>query len=419
MKFAAARWLLPALRYGLCVVALAYLYFVVTWHDYVVLDDGRQTRVRIVEQRGDEFVVIRDGTQQVLPAGAVRFLGDPPMPDIHYGVGSVVSQIDVGQALLAILLFLPVPFMSGVRLVWMLRIQGVRLSLWDSTKLTFAGNFFNFALPGTTGGDLIKAYYVTQHTHRKTEAVTTVFLDRVVGLLGLMFLATAMFAYAWDRIGWDAHYRNYMALMLALVWGGLALGSVLVFSRRLRHSVRMPELAARLPGGQHLLRIGRATVAMRYAMGLLLAALAITVALQLLVVISAYVMALALGMRGGFELYFVCVPIGFLIAAIPIAPPQAFGVMESAYVMFFAHNGLNSGAAAVTFALANRLIQLVWAVPGVLVPLLGAHVPSRTELHELEDAGRDEGDVPPEHAPPQAAAGADGLAPASRAPSRP
>jgi hypothetical protein len=39
----------------------------------------------------------------------------------------------------------------------------------------------------------------------------------------------------------------------------------------------------------------------------------------------------------------------------------------------------------VAFALANRLTQLVWAVPGVLVPLLGAHLPSQAELKALEE----------------------------------
>lgn len=42
-------------------------------------------------------------------------------------------------------------------------------------------------------------------------------------------------------------------------------------------------------------------------------------------------------------------------------------------------------SAAVTFALANRLTQFVWALPGVLVPLLGAHLPSQEELRELEE----------------------------------
>jgi uncharacterized membrane protein YbhN (UPF0104 family) len=310
--------------------------------------------------------------------------GDPPEPAVDYGIKRVARNIRWDTAVLSLLIFLPVPFFSALRLVWMLAIQDVRLNWRQALKLTYAGNFFNFALPGTTGGDLFKAYYITRFTHHKTEAVTTVFLDRVIGLLGLMFMATVMLAYAWNRIGWDDAYRNSLALGLAVVWGVLVVACSFVFSARLRHAIGLPKLAAALPAGEQLLRIGRATVAMRRHGVLVMMSLAVTLALQTLVVLSGFVMARALGMKGDFELYFVCIPIGFLIGAIPISPPQAVGVLEYAYIQFFAHNGLNPKSVAVAFALAIRLIQLVWALPGVLVPLLGLHVPSQKEFEQLE-----------------------------------
>jgi uncharacterized membrane protein YbhN (UPF0104 family) len=109
-----------------------------------------------------------------------------------------------------------------------------------------------------------------------------------------------------------------------------------------------------------------------------------SIALQLMVMISAYHMAMALHMGGGLVDYLIYVPIGFLIAAIPITPPQGFGVMEYAYVRFFADSGLSSESQALAFALAVRLIQLFWALPGVLVPLLGAHLPSQAEREAME-----------------------------------
>ena len=386
-----ASWLLPILRYGLCLVAILYLYFKVSWYDYVTLRDSAETQVRLIEQRGDEMVVLRDGQRATIAARDVKPVAGTDIPEITFGIHGVVTDIDGRQAWLSILTFLPVPLMAAVRLVWMLAIQDVRLSIWDSTKLTFAGNFFNFALPGTTGGDLFKAYYVTQYTHHKTEAITTIFLDRVIGLLGLMVIASVMLVIAWDRVPWDPKYRATLAGGLSMVWGGLIAVSFIVFSARLRGFLKLGTLAARLPAGQHLLRIGRATIAMRRHKTLLAMSIGLTVVLWLLVVLSAFWMARALGMKGSAELYFICVPIGFLIASIPISPPQAFGVLEWAYIQFFAHDGLNPASACVAFALAVRLIQLVWALPGVLVPLLGAHVPNKAEIADLE---RDDGEAP-------------------------
>ena len=381
MKRRFTRWLMPLLRYGLCAAAIAYIVHVVSWYDHVRLNDPARSRVRLLEEHDDRLLIERDGRPETITWDNINY--DDDVPDIKYGIRDVVRRMDLRMGLLAILLFFPVPILQSIRLVWMLAVQDVRLSYWNSFKLSYAGNFFNFALPGFFGGDLIKAYYVTRFTHQKTEAVTTIFLDRAVGLSGLMIVASVTFIFAWNRGEWSPTYRNTLATGLALIWGGLCMGCIFLFSRRLRHLIKLPQLAKRMPAADQFLRIGRATVAIRQHKALVLLALLNTVVLQLIVVIAAYVMSQALGMKGHFTLYFVFVPIGFLIAAIPISPPNAFGVMEAAYVKFFTVGGLNAASAAVAFALANRLTQLVWAIPGVLVPLLGAHLPSQAELQVL------------------------------------
>jgi len=382
MRPGLGRWLTRLLRYGLCAAAVVFLFYSVSWHDTVALRDAPGAPVRLLRWDETELVVERDGRPQTITWEQVHYEGD--VPAVTYGISGIVRRTHLGQVLLAILIFLPVPLLQSIRLVWMLAVQDVPLSYWNAIKFSYAGNFFNFALPGTVGGDVVKAYYVAQFTHRKTEAVTTVVLDRAIGLGGLMLLASVTFFFAWERVPWSAAYRNGLATTLAVIWGGLLVGCVFVFSRRLRHLLRLPELAGRLPAADQILRVGRATVAMRRHKGLVLLSLLNTVLLQLIVVIAACVMAQALNMRGDFTLYFLFVPLGFLIAAIPFTPPQAAGVMEAAYIKFFCWNGLNHASAAVAFALANRLTQLVWALPGILVPLLGAHLPTPAELRAVE-----------------------------------
>ena len=381
------RPLLAVLRYGLCVVALVFLYNAVTWHDRIVLADGT-TRVRLIESRDDGFVVLRDGAEQLLARDQIRLVPPGDLPDIQYGLSTVLRRADFRAALWALLLFLPIPLIQSLRLVWMLAIQRVNLSYWNAVKLSFAGNFFNFALPGTTGGDLIKAYYITLYTHQKHEAVTTVFLDRVVGLLGVITVASLSLLYAGARVPWDPTTARMVSTALPAIWLGLAVAGVFVLAPRLRQALRLRALAARLPAGEHLLRIGGAVVALGRRWPIFVAACLNTVVLQFLLVCCALQMARALHMRGDAELYFICIPAGFLIAAIPISPPQAIGVLEWAYIQFFTTGGLNDASQALALALAIRLIQLFWALPGVLVPLLGAHLPDRKALQTLEqDAG--------------------------------
>ncbi len=380
------RWLLIFVRYGLCIAALIYLVYNVPWHDRVHVDDHDPGWYRLLEEQHDDHLIIHRNEQPeriTYDQVAHVEVGDKRVPEIVLGFPSVVLQINVLLGLLAALVFLPVPLIQSYRLVLMLRVQGVRLTWWNSVKLTFAGNFFNFALPGMTGGDLIKAYYVTYYTHKKTEVVTTVVLDRAIGLLGLVLLAGVAILLAWDPERFGSMIR-----VLALICAALAVGSAFVFSKRLRHMLHLPQLAEKLPMGEQLLRIGRATVAMRDHKSLVVSSLLLTLVLQTVVMISATIMAWALGMTGTFHYFFIYVAIGFLIAALPISPPQAVGVMEYFYILFFTAGGANTASQAVALAVAVRLIQLVWAIPGVLVPLLGAHMPKQDELEALQ---QDEG----------------------------
>ena len=61
---------------------------------------------------------------------------------------------------------------------------------------------------------------------------------------------------------------------------------------------------------------------------------------------------------------------------------------------------LASSSQSIFLAIMVRLIQLVWALPGILVPLSGAHLPTPDKLAELQSlaqANRAAGDSKPDH----------------------
>ena len=71
----------------------------------------------------------------------------------------------------------------------LLRTQGIHINIWAAIRLHFLGLFYNNAMPGSVGGDLIRAWYVTKHTEKKFEAVLSIFVDRFVGLLSSLIMA--------------------------------------------------------------------------------------------------------------------------------------------------------------------------------------------------------------------------------------
>src|SRR5438876_8575606 len=96
-----------------------------------------------------------------------------------------------------------------------LRVQGLELSFARTSEISFVAQFFNSFLLGSTGGDLIKAYYAARETHhKKTEAVTTVFVDRLIGLWAMLLFAAVMmvpnFALVWK-------YKRFWAPSLIIL----------------------------------------------------------------------------------------------------------------------------------------------------------------------------------------------------------
>lgn len=82
--------------------------------------------------------------------------------------------------------------LSAVRWQMLVKAQGIELSFSRAFSLTFQGIFFSLCLPGgAVGGDVVKAAYIVRETqgNKKVEAITSIFVDRLTGLIALFGLA--------------------------------------------------------------------------------------------------------------------------------------------------------------------------------------------------------------------------------------
>lgn len=299
----------------------------------------------------------------------------------------VVSNLDLRLAALALLVFAPAPLLLSLRLVWMLRVQDIRIGYWLAVKLSFAGNLLNFVVLGSIGGDLYKAYYLTKHTQSKTEAVTTIFVDRIVGLTSLILVVAVV-----TLLSFKDPLIGQLKVLGPLKMGpavGLMLlafvaGALTYFNPWLRRVLRIGQLVDRLPLSHLIRQVDEAVHQFRRRPGWVIGSYALTVILQFSATFSAYVAALALGMEGNFLPYLVYVPLGFLVWAVPITF-GGLGTMDVYYQKFFPLAGLGDVQQAFCLAMFVRLTQLIWSIPGVLVPLTGAHLPSKETVAQFQD----------------------------------
>ncbi|MDR3637098.1 MAG: lysylphosphatidylglycerol synthase transmembrane domain-containing protein [Isosphaeraceae bacterium] len=92
----------------------------------------------------------------------------------------------------------------------------------DSVLLGFIGNVFNLVIPGAVGGDLIKAAYLVKMRIDNTRAIASMFIDRILGLLGLFLLAGLAGAAAWTGTELPLKVRY----LIVTAWIALGLGFV-------------------------------------------------------------------------------------------------------------------------------------------------------------------------------------------------
>jgi hypothetical protein len=97
----------------------------------------------------------------------------------------------------------------------------------DALRLGFIGNVFNLVIPGAVGGDVIKGAFLCREQSRKTQAVASMVIDRLVGLIGLFLLAGLSGIGAWS--GANTEVRTLISLTWIAAIGGL-IGLAVLFT---------------------------------------------------------------------------------------------------------------------------------------------------------------------------------------------
>jgi uncharacterized protein (TIRG00374 family) len=211
--------------------------------------------------------------------------------------------------------------------------QNFSLSFQEAFSLTMIGSLFNVVIPGAVGGDIVKGYYVSRRAVARTpEALTTILIDRVVGLLGLLLLAAI--AALWNfRVasGNPALEGLCLFAIVSTLAGGLALALAVAMGGRFTGVERWRRnrwVASVWRGMNSLARYKRHP-------GFLVSAMAASVFSQLLFCVAFHLAVQTLeGPSIPWRYYFLVVPVGLLTTALPISP-AGLGVGQAAFFSLF------------------------------------------------------------------------------------
>lgn len=324
----------------------------------------------------------------LLPVQAPGFELGFPRPRVEIGARRLVKNASVWPLVLSIAVFWIEYLITSVRWHKLLKAVDIQLGIGRVFVLNMVGSFYNTFIPGTTGGDLLKAYYASLHTQHRARAVMSVVVDRVLGLLALIILGGTMAAILYVvsdpanvpvRRACRQVAGGAVVLMIAAF-----VGFEVIAKQALRKRFGVEFLISKLPANNHVNKVIQVVEIYRNKLALTAGMTAFSIPVHVITVISAMLAGKAFGLPMPMPYYFVCVPVIVLSGAIPISP-QGAGVMEFFAVALTRQHGMTvSQALALTMSI--RLVSIFWNLSGgIFVFKGGYHAPTVKEEQEMQE----------------------------------
>jgi len=283
----------------------------------------------------------------------------------------LLRSIDLGAAVHAMLRVNPWWFaftlllvaidrvVMAIRWLLLLRAAGVDIRAASALRIFLTSSFVGSFLPAGVGADAARAYEVASRTSRGSQAVASVGIDRVLGLVAIAILGIAGLA------GWAQHVEPQLRvrLMAAAALGGAATLAIFWVDK-----VARACLPARWHGtrwGWRVLRLGDAIGAYRQHPKVLLQVTALSIAVQLVRVFQGYGLGRGLGIQVDLAYYLVFMPVAMLVLLLPVSI-SGFGLPQAAIVWLLRPVGVPD---AESLALSTLLIVIgiIGNLPGALL----------------------------------------------------
>ena len=250
-----------------------------------------------------------------------------------------IQNLDLAIALLALMLFVPDRLFSSYRWYLLMRIRNPELRFLGVLRVVLVSSFYGFFLPGQVGGEILRIYGVRVMNVDLAEAFSSVFIERIFALLGLIVVMLLGLSHA------SIALPDGFGLVMLVFAIGILLAVGIIASGRLRAAIksRLPKRA----GGfltSKLERFFQVLDDYNSRRDILLTSLGLGILFQLFRLAHVYVFALALFIDVDIFTIFALIPVVRLIAMVPISI-AGIGLREAGYVVLFGSVGVAAEAA--------------------------------------------------------------------------
>jgi len=285
-----------------------------------------------------------------------------------------------------------VEILAALRWYVLMRVQGIKLPMWRVGALFMLGIFFNTFMPGATGGDVLKVFFLFKEfpdKKKKEGALLAVLMDRLIGLMGLIVISSVI-------VGINFHWLNSQPESRGLTWtllGILAFGlsgiTATFFISGFKLADKLPE---KMPMRDKLIDASKAyhayAIAWPASLGAIFLSWGVHVFSFAVFVCAAEALGIISPTVSALDV-FILMPIILTIAAMPISVGGT-GVREKMFAMLLGSLcGVATGD-AVALSLTGFMLTAAWASIGGIIYLFYRSTDHtkiadvERQVHELE-----------------------------------
>lgn len=236
--------------------------------------------------------------------------------------------------LLAGLLFVAQQVLTAFSWAILLRTKQNNLPFKKVLEAHIVGNFLGTFMPSSLGYDVARVFRLSKHLARRVDAISSMFVCRIIGLLVLLLFAFGV-SIPVSQLDHDANTLGLVIGILAVFLLTLGLLFNERFMRtlgRLFDSTGLHSIKEKLRQVYLSIREYSSQRAAVLQVGL------ITLILQVLGILFIYFVGLSLGISVPLMYYFIFIPIIVVITLLPISV-AGIGLREGSFVYFFSHVG--------------------------------------------------------------------------------
>jgi glycosyltransferase 2 family protein len=235
-------------------------------------------------------------------------------------------RIDLRESASAILRIQPAAVVAVIALlavdrammVWrwiiLLRARGAAVSARSATWIYLVSSFVGGFLPAGVGADVARAYALSQRTARGSDAIASVAVDRLLGLLSIVAMGVVGALFAGGQI--EGTPRLLLPIGAVIVASGTV---AMLWIDRIVGTFLFGIVKDPLGILQRLVRVADAVGQYRGHRAALAGVALLSVGVQLLRILQAYLLGRGIGIETPFTYYLLFMPIGLIALLLPIS----------------------------------------------------------------------------------------------------